>query len=399
MAGGGCNVGNLWDNLQQAEVNCHQVPGYLFETILDYPVFSAPAEALTETARAFIKKLSPDFNEKSVSRTVLLACSAAVESLLQAGITPDLLTSVRVGIAMGTTVGCTFHNEEYYSAWRAGLAPDLEPVQFYLGGNVSSALHRILKTKGPSAVVTNACASGTDAIGVARNWLSTGQCDLAIAGGSDELSRVAYNGFASLMLADTIPCRPFNNDRQGLNLGEGAGIMVLENEIAARNREAEIIGWVRGYGCAADAWHPTAPHPEGRGLKTALRQALRDAGDMTGLPALINAHGTGTKANDKAETSALADIFSASEKLLVVSTKGITGHTLGAAGGIEAILTMNALREGYSVGTVGCLDPDPEFALRPLRQGVKRQLEGRWGISQSLAFGGGNSALVLEAAR
>ncbi|MEN8143247.1 MAG: beta-ketoacyl synthase N-terminal-like domain-containing protein, partial [Thermodesulfobacteriota bacterium] len=304
-----------------------------------------------------------------------------------------------VGIAMGTTVGCTFHNEEYYSAWRAGLNPDLEPVQFYLGGNVSSALHRILKTKGPSAVVTNACASGTDSIGVARNWLHTGQCDLAIAGGADELSRVAYNGFASLMLADTVPCRPFNSDRQGLNLGEGAGVMLLEREVDARDRQVEVIGWVRGYGCAADAWHPTAPHPEGRGLKAALRQALRDAGDMEGLPALINAHGTGTKANDQAETSALADIFSEVGKLQVVSTKGITGHTLGAAGGIEAVLTMKALRGGSTVGTVGCLDPDPDFALRPLSQGEKAQLVGCWGISQSLAFGGGNSVLVLEAAQ
>lgn len=398
MAGGGDNVANLWRNLHQAEVNCHPVPAYLFKTILDYPVFSAPAEALSDTGRSYIRELSPDFAEQAFSRTVLLACSAAVESLLQAGITPELLGSVRVGIAMGTTVGCTFHNEEYYSAWRAGLAPDLAPVKFYLGGNVASALHRILKTKGPSAVVTNACASGTDAIGMARNWLRTGQCDIAIAGGADELSRVAYNGFASLMLADTSPCRPFNADRQGLNLGEGAGTLVLEREDSARTRNGEIIGWVRGYGCAADAWHPTAPHPEGRGLKAALRQALRDAGDIEELPALINAHGTGTKANDKAETSALADIFSDSERLRVVSTKGVTGHTLGAAGGIEAILTLKALKEGSTVGTVGCLDPDRELALEPLRQGEKRELAGRWGISQSLAFGGGNSALVLEAA-
>lgn len=398
MAGGGGNVENLWNNLQQVKVNCHQVPEYLFKTILDYPVFSAPADPFTYSARSFIRELSPDFNEKSVSRTVLLACSAAIESLLQAGITPESLASVRVGIAMGTTVGCTFHNEDYYSAWRAGLNPDLGPVQFYLGGNVSSALHRILKTKGPSAVVTNACASGTDSIGVARNWLNNGQCDVAIAGGADELSRVAYNGFASLMLADTAPCRPFNRDRQGLNLGEGAGTLVLERETAASDRGAEIIGWVRGYGCAADAWHPTAPHPEGRGLKAALRQALRDAGEMEGIPALINAHGTGTKANDKAETSALADVFAEDEKPLVVSTKGITGHTLGAAGGIEAILTMKALQEGYTVGTVGCLEPD-DFALRPLCQGEKVQLAGHWGISQSLAFGGSNSVLVLEAAQ
>jgi 3-oxoacyl-(acyl-carrier-protein) synthase len=271
-------------------------------------------------------------------------------------------------------------------------------VQYYLAGNVASALHRILGTSGPSAVITNACASGTDAIGVACNWLTSGQCDLAIAGGADELSRVAYNGFASLMLADKEPCRPFSRERRGLNLGEGAGIVVLEREDKRAARSGQPLGWVRGYGCAADAWHPTAPHPAGRGLKAALRQALRDCGDRQLFPALINAHGTGTKANDLAETAALAEIFPENVELVVVSTKGLTGHTLGAAGGIEAICTLLALRAGRTPGTVGCLDPDPELSLRPLTQTENRQLCGRWGISQSLAFGGSNSALVLEAA-
>jgi 3-oxoacyl-[acyl-carrier-protein] synthase-1/3-oxoacyl-[acyl-carrier-protein] synthase II len=247
-------------------------------------------------------------------------------------------------------------------------------------------------------VITNACASGTDAIGVARNWLATGQCDIAIAGGADELSRVAYNGFVSLMLTDKEPCRPFSADRQGLNLGEGAGVLVLERQDDSAERQVGPLGWVRGYGCAADAWHPTAPHPDGRGLKTALRQALHDCGMPMDAPALINAHGTGTKANDKAETSALSGIFSGDERPPIVSTKGITGHTLGAAGGVEAIFTLMALRAGYTPGTVGCLEADPQLAMPVLGQGDEHNLSGNWGISQSLAFGGGNSALVLEAA-
>ncbi|MEN8134589.1 MAG: beta-ketoacyl-[acyl-carrier-protein] synthase family protein [Thermodesulfobacteriota bacterium] len=398
MAGGGTDVNSLWHNLVQAAVNCHPVPDYLFKTVLDYPVFAAPADCFSERARLLVAETAPEFKQESVSRTVLLTCSAVAEALQQAGVSSDYLRSVRVGIALGTTVGCTFHNEEYYSAWRNGLEPDLDPVQFYLAGNVASAMHRILGTSGPSAVITNACASGTDAIGVARNWLASGQCDIAIAGGADELSRVAYNGFVSLMLADKDPCRPFSKDRKGLNLGEGAGVVVLERQEASATRQCQPLGWVRGYGCAADAWHPTAPHPEGRGLKAALRQALRDCGDVKLLPALVNAHGTGTKANDKAETSALAEIFPKTEELVVVSTKGITGHTLGAAGGIEAILTLMALRAGQTPGTVGCREPDPELALMPVIQTENRQLSGRLGISQSLAFGGGNSALVLEAA-
>ena len=397
MAGGGSDINELWNTLQDGVVNCRQVPEYLFKTILDYPVFAAPEECFSEAAKELTAVTSPDFRAELVSRTVLLSCSAAAEALQQAGVDQQRLQTARVGIVLGTTVGCTFHDEEYYAAWRDGLEPDLAPVQFYLGGNVASALHRILGTSGPSAVVTNACASGTDAIGIARNWLATGQCDIAIAGGADELSRVAYNGFASLMLADTEPCRPFSHDRQGLNLGEGAGLVVMESADFLVDRHGTPLGRVLGYGCGADAYHPTAPHPEGRGLKTALGQALRDAGNPDDLPALINAHGTGTKANDLAETSALAAMFPGAEGLTIVSTKGFTGHTLGAAGGIEAILLLMALSKGRTPGTVGCREVDPQFPLRPLAADQGRDLHGRWGISQSLAFGGGNSALVLEA--
>ena len=171
----------------------------------------------------------------------------------------------------------------------------------------------------------------------------------------------------------------------------------MESDDFLASRQGRSLGRVLGFGCAADAWHPTAPHPEGRGLKTALGQALRDAGVQGMQPALINAHGTGTKANDRAETSALAEIFPEAEDLAVVSTKGLTGHTLGAAGGIEAILLMMALRNRHTPGTVGCSEVDPELLLRPLAGGVSSDLKGGWGISESLAFGGGNSALVLEA--
>lgn len=395
IAAGGSNAAELWRNLAAGVVRCGPVPEYLFRTILNFPVFAAPQNCLSERARALLSETCPDFRAESVSRTILLALTATAEALHQAGIGPGDLRNLRVGIALGTTVGCTFHNEDYYVAWRDGLAPDLAPVHYYLGGNVAAALHRLLGTRGPSAVVTNACASGTDAIGIARNWLAAGHCDLAIGGGADELSRVAYNGFASLMLADSVPCRPFSRDRQGLNLGEGAGVLVMERQESAAARGGQVLGRVRGYGCAADAHHPTAPHPEGRGLKTALDQALREAGP--GEIVLVNAHGTGTKANDLAETAALAAVLPGAVGAAIVSTKGFTGHTLGAAGGLEAVFTLLALGDGFTPGTLGCVELDPTFAVRPLRQSDGRRLTGRLGLSQSLAFGGGNAVLVLEA--
>jgi 3-oxoacyl-(acyl-carrier-protein) synthase len=395
IAAGGSDSAELWRNLAAGVVRCGPVPEYLFRTILNFPVFAAPQNCLSDRARALLAETCPNFRAESVSRTILLTVTAAAEALHQAGIGAADLRKLRVGIALGTTVGCTFHNEDYYVAWRDNLAPDLAPVHSYLGGNVAAALHRLLGTRGPSAVVTNACASGTDAIGIGRNWLAAGHCDLAIGGGADELSRVAYNGFASLMLADTVPCRPFSRDRQGLNLGEGAGVLVMERQESAVVRGGKVLGRVRGYGSAADAHHPTAPHPEGRGLKTALAQALREVG--AGEIVLVNAHGTGTKANDQAETAALAVALPGAAAAAIVSTKGFTGHTLGAAGGLEAVFTLLALRDGFTPGTVGCGELDPGFAVRPLLHSEGRRLSGRLGLSQSLAFGGGNSVLVLEA--
>ncbi|MBU0729649.1 MAG: beta-ketoacyl-[acyl-carrier-protein] synthase family protein [Proteobacteria bacterium] len=394
----GNNVGEVWASLKKGRVNCQHPPSWLFSTILDFPVFSGPRQSIQPAARDYLHSYLPEFQAELVSRTVLLALSAAVEGLGQAGLDISYLRGKTVGIALGTTVGCTFHNETYYSAWRKGLAPDLAPVRYFLDGNIAAALHRILGTSGPSAVVTNACASGTDAIGLAKDWIAGGQCDIAIAGGADELSRVAYNGFASLLLSDTRTCRPFSEDRKGLNLGEGAGVVILESGESATGRSAEISGWVRGYGAASDAWHPTAPHPEGRGLKSAFSIAVRDAGIHADQIILVNAHGTGTKANDIAETAALAEILPDPQQVAIVSTKGITGHTLGAAGGIEAILTLMALREGSTPGTIGCAGVDPAFRVKPLTQDQTTHLNGFIGASQSLAFGGGNAVLILEAA-
>jgi 3-oxoacyl-[acyl-carrier-protein] synthase-1/3-oxoacyl-[acyl-carrier-protein] synthase II len=246
-------------------------------------------------------------------------------------------------------------------------------------------------------VVTNACASGTDAIGLAKGWIASGACDLAVAGGADELSRIAYNGFAGLQLSDTEQCRPFDRHRKGLNLGEGAGLLVLEGEYQALERGITPLGWVRGYGSASDAWHPTAPHPEGRGLKCAFVQALADAGISIQDVAMINAHGTGTKANDLAEAKALSNLLPESCHVAIVSTKGITGHTLGAAGGLEAVLTLLVLRQGVTPGTYGYLSSDPQLPVNPIPQGISVSLPTRIGMSQSLAFGGGNAALVIEA--
>ncbi len=399
ISGAGVNVETCWAAVSRGKVNCGPVPDWLFETSLSYPVFTAPQEPLTDGGKRFLDRVCDrGVPLPALNRTMSLVISSLSEALEGAGLSVDALQEKRVGIAIGTTVGCTFNNEDYYLAWRQGKRQPIDTVVEYLGSNLAWALHRLLGTTGPSVVVANACASGTDAIGIAKEWIEQGACDIAIAGGADELTHIAYNGFACLQLTDEAPCKPFDAARNGLNLGEGAGIMILESDKEVAKRGATPLGWMKGYGTAADAYHPTAPHPEGRGLREAFLRAVRDAGVKPEEISYVNCHGTGTKANDRAETNCLAFVFHEGVDIPMVSTKGITGHTLGAAGAIEAIFTLEALRAGWTPGTTGCRRQDEDLRVRVLAEGMSVELHGRLGASQSLAFGGGNSVLLLEAA-
>jgi 3-oxoacyl-(acyl-carrier-protein) synthase len=395
--GAGPNVRTVQQSIDQALVHCRIGQAELFSPCPAAPVFAVETLDLLSPARKFFgqRPVYPFLDR--LNRTTTLAVTAIIEAVQQAALTPEHLRSMKVGVALGTTVGYTFLNEEYFKNWKAGRTQDDGPIFDYLSTNLAEQVQRILQIKGPRAVITNACASGTDAIGLALGWLKNNLCDIAIAGGADGLSRVACQGFSSLMLVSKNPCRPFDTTRDGLNLGEGAGILIMEQERLARARHAAISGWVRGYGSACDAYHPTAPHPEGLGLQEAIRLAIDDAEIALTDIRYINAHGTGTQANDAAELTALAHLgFADRPDCPVVSTKGATGHTLGAAGGIEAVLTLCALNAGTTSGSPGCLNRDPGLPLAALTAQERQLLTGRVGMSESLAFGGGNSAVILE---
>ena len=326
------------------------------------------------------------------SRTNRLALLAAVEACRAAGMDAPALRSRRVGVCIGTTVGCTLNNEPFYRAWKAGELPDPEPVRRYLAGNPALWLAKALGLRGPVATIANACSSGTDAIGQAKSWIERGLCGIAIAGGADELSRVTYLGFISLMITSPEPCRPFDRDRRGLNLGEGAGMLLLANEEALRGNGAGPGVFAEGFGTSTDAYHPTAPHPEGRGLRQAIRVALEQAGADAGEIGLVNAHGTSTPDNDRVEGRVLTDLLAGGTP--AVSTKGYTGHTLGAAGGIEAALTVRALLDERLPATVGFETPDPDCVLIPTT--ALTDVSADLALSTSLAFGGTNSALLFR---
>lgn len=341
-------------------------------------------------------EVASDLNEinpgNDESRTTLLLLSALDEALAQAGLDNDYLTSVRVGVAMGTTVGCTLNRESFYRAYRRGENPGIEPIGRFLRNNPALYVAKRHKLSGPAVTIANACSSGTDAIGMGKSWLESGICDMVIAGGCDELCRTTYLGFNSLQNTSPEPCRPFDRNRKGLNLGEGAGVVILESEASFKKRGAKKLAAVAGYATSSDAYHTTAPHPEGRGLSRAMTLALNMAGLSSAQISFINAHGTSTTENDKVEGRTIGKLFSHVPP--VVSTKSYTGHTLGAAGGIEAIFTIMGLMDGKIPATAGFETFDETCTIEPTTKITT--VKGNHAVSNSLAFGGNNSVLVIR---
>ena len=348
----------------------------LFESPIDYPVFEI-------TDFPAIRPYSDGV------RTLELTLHALREALNQAGLDAIALQSARVGVCLGTTVASQLNDLEFYRNYKETGVASMLPVRRYLKGNLADAVAADLGVVAVTATVTNACSSGADAIAIGAQWIDAGLCDIVIAGGADELSRIPYSGFNSLGLACPFPCTPFDKGRQGLNLGEGAGIVILESPASASARKHTPRLALFGCGSACDAHHLTAPRPDGRGLRTALAQAL--AAIPAEQIAFVNAHGTGTQDNDLIESNALAAIFGASIPML--STKGFTGHTLGAAGGLEAVFTGLGLLEGWVPPSVGFQEQDDRIPITPLR--TRTVVSGKYAISTSLAFGGNNTALLI----
>lgn len=392
----GNDLASTWRHLTANQVNISHDTGRYFGSGQKTPLFAVGRNNLAGDIIPFLGDSNLRGNLGEYNRTILLALTAVIESLQSANMSLTELQSKSVGVALGTTVGCTFNNEEYYIDWKEENTPDPSVINQYLKANLAEAVQRLLGVRGPRAVITNACSSGTDAIGLGKFWLETNQCDIVLAGGADELSRLACRGFNSLMLISQKPCRPFDSHRDGLTLGEGAGLLLMERENSLKKRKGRLYGFVRGYGTSCDAYHPTAPHPDGRGLQQAIRNALTDANILIDDISFINGHGTGTKANDIAETTALYQLGFKPEMFSMISTKGATGHTLGAAGGIEAVLTLRTLHEGHTNGSIGCQTQDPTLPVPILEEKNTRKLRGTIGMSQSLAFGGINGVVILE---
>lgn len=327
------------------------------------------------------------FNSNILGRTAQLAIVAAGEAIEHAGCLVKELGRMRVGVCVGTTVGSSLNNEDFYREFKQGGTPEMTEMNRFFYSNPAEAVAREFGLNGPVQTIVNACSSGADAIGLAMSWLQMGLCDLVIAGGSDELSRISYLGFISLLISDSQGCKPFDKERKGLNLGEGAAMLLLSKQDVSE----KSICHLAGYQSRCDAYHVTAPHPEGKGLRSALHSIMLQEEICATDISFINAHGTGTPDNDKVETQVLGELFST---VPYFSVKGGTGHTLGAAGAIEAAITAACLHRREIPGSIGFSNCDENALSLPIRRNM--EISGDFALSQSLAFGGNNSVLLFK---
>ena len=368
----------------------------------------------TEGHRVTIAGELSDFDPESVldSREVrkldpfsIYAITAADEAVTMAGIDPDKLDLDRVGVTIGTGVGGIQTLEDQHTAIETRGPRRVSPlfVPKMIANIAGGHLSMRWGFRGPNQTVTSACASATDAIGMAMRLILAGDADVMLAGGTEaSVTGLCIAGFAN-MKALSQSCtepekasRPFDADRDGFVLGEGSGILVIETEEHALDRGAVILAELAGYGSTDDAFHITQPAPEGAGAREAMKRAIQDAGLKTTNIDYINAHGTSTPFNDRNETAAIRNLFgSHADSLKVSSTKSMTGHLLGAAGGIEAVITVKAIVHQLLPPTINYETPDPECTLDYVPNTAQEHTVNA-ALSNTFGFGGHNAVLCFR---
>jgi 3-oxoacyl-[acyl-carrier-protein] synthase II len=376
----GRNKDEVWQSIVESRAGIGKLtrfPGETFPTDL-------AAEASAELPKA-----------KRLSRTDLLAVVAAKEALDQATAQAGDIPLARAVVSSGTSTGGLLEGEDYYFRRLVRgrrRAPASRVLQQPTSGP-SDAVAGTFKLGGGVISNATACASAGAAIGMAADYLRSRYADVAIAGGSDALCRLTYSGFNVLQAVDPEPCSPFGAQRKGITLGEGAGYLVLERWDDAVARGATILAELSGYGASCDAHHPTAPAEDGRGAEAAMRGALTEGRLTPASVDYVNAHGTGTMLNDSAETRAL--IAALGTGVPVSSSKSYFGHTLGASGAIEAVVTVLALQHQIAPPTLRLAETAPECPLdyiphtpRPMRLGNV--------LSNTFGFGGSNVSLLFR---
>lgn len=330
-------------------------------------------------------------SESVITRTPLMGKIALKEAMQDSGITD----ASRVAFINGTTVGGMEKSEKYYMDFFEGKNTD-----YIAAHDCGAGTEMIAETFGKFDLVTTlstACSSAVNSIIMGGDLIRSGRVEAAIVGGAESLSKFHLNGFNTLMILDRKVCNPFDAQRNGLNLGEGAAYIVLESEESAKTRNANILCELKGYGNACDAFHQTASSPTGEGAYLAMKKALEDAGLNPEQIDYVNAHGTGTGNNDLCESVSIQRLFG--EKIPhFSSTKSFTGHATSAAGGIEAVISILALLNDFVPGCCQFQSPIEETGLVPVK-GCLKNVNLQNVMNNSFGFGGNDSSCIFSKIR
>jgi len=333
---------------------------------------------------------------RKLSRVDQFGIIAAGEALRDSAVA-SYYSPYDIGISLGAGASGMLQSEEWLRVSLTGKRGDPSLLRGLLPDRTATSIAATYNLCGYQVSITTACSSSASSIGWGADLVATGRVKAALCGGSDCLSILTFAGFNSLKVVDPSPCSPFSLGRQGISLGEGAAFLMLEDEAEAKRRGARIYGYVLGYAAAGEAYHMTAPDPSGTDAARAMSDALRYAGVSADQVGWVNAHGTGTPLNDAVESKAMKLVFGDRAHLVpLVSTKGMTGHCLGAAGSVEALATLVALNEGIIPQTLNFRGADPECDLDYCHAGP-RPSPAKIALSNSFAFGGNITSLVISA--
>jgi 3-oxoacyl-[acyl-carrier-protein] synthase II len=350
-----------------------------------------------EVATAEIDALLSPLERRRWSRSDRFGVVAAAEAITDSGLLDGALDRRRIGVLLGAGTSDLIRNEQYQHTTTSRGIEHARPSHAW--NHFSSTPVDVIAGRfgleGLRSCVVAACASSTIAIGQAGDAVRSGRADAALAGGTDALARLTFSGFNALRLMDPEPCRPFDRGRAGMNIGEGAGILVLEEMDRAKARGAHIYGELAGYSFACEAYHPTAPEPDGQPVRSVMLAALQDAQIDRAEVEHVNAHGTATPQNDRAEARAFRSVFGArTPRVPVTSLKSLIGHCLGAAGALEAAALALTVSRGAIPPTIHHSETDPECEIDVVANTAREQ-RVRCGVSTSLGFGGNDAALVI----
>jgi 3-oxoacyl-[acyl-carrier-protein] synthase-1 len=331
--------------------------------------------------------------KKNLTRTALLGMIAAREAVKSAGI--ESINEYRTGLISATTVGGMDRSENFYKEFLGNQKKGhLIDVINHDCGDSTERIADFLGLTGFMTTISTACSSSANSIMFGAQLIKAGYIDRVIAGGTDSVTKFTLNGFNTLMILDKNGCRPFDENRAGLTLGEGAAYLVMESEEVIKTRNNQVIAELAGYGNANDAYHQTASSPEGTGAWLAMDKALLLSGLNPEDIDYVNVHGTGTQNNDLSEGIALQKIFGKNMPPFS-STKSYTGHTLGAAGAVEAVISIMSINRGILFPNLRFETPMKELSISPINKVIK-EVNVRNILSNSFGFGGNNSTLIIS---